>query len=66
MAKIEIKISLEKLIHDSFSELAQHLLDEHGVIVNSVSIDWQNMCSLNEPAFRVSSTRIDSERKILR
>lgn len=42
MASIEcnLTVAVERAIHDVFKETAQKLMDQHGVMVNDIVIEW--------------------------
>lgn len=39
-SKIEVKVSIEKAIHDALCAFAQQLADDHHVEIQSVQFDW--------------------------
>lgn len=40
MANQDKSISVESVVHGAFKEVAQRIMDQHGVTVTSVSFDW--------------------------
>ena len=40
MANQNKNVSVESVIHGAFKEVAQIIMDQHGVTVSSVSFDW--------------------------
>lgn len=40
MAKLEAKISVEKIVHAALTELVQNIFDTYGIQVNRVRFEW--------------------------
>ena len=63
MAKLSAKteVSVEKVVHNSLRETIQMLHDDHGLLVNGVSVDWIDLSQIGDIQFKISSLRIDTE-----
>lgn len=60
MAKVvgEVKVSVEKVIHDSLRNLIQGVFDEHGVMVKNVSISWFDFSTRNSEVKEISQVEL--------
>lgn len=59
-SKLSVSVNIEKVAHDMFRELAQKLLDEHGLQVRSVRFDWIDAFGLDGHEGRILSVGMES------
>lgn len=58
MAKLEVKICAEKvLVHDLIKDFAKSVFDQHGIRIDSVSIDWIDQSTFDKTDFIVRETK---------
>jgi len=43
MAEANVKISVEKVAHDSVKKLIQSIMDEHKLRIDDISINWRSI-----------------------
>lgn len=55
-ANLEVKVAIERAIHDRLRDVIQAIADQHGIRVESVSVDWSTHRAFGEkPAHTVST-----------
>jgi hypothetical protein len=55
---MEVKISVEKVIHDLLREAIQLIQDKHGIRVSQLNFDWQVSHTVGEePQYEVAAVR---------
>ena len=65
MAKAEdLSVSIEKAVHAAFAEMAQKIMDDHGVQVNNVVFDWVDVSDNNKVKAVLSGTNADTTVRI--
>lgn len=65
MADGNIKVSVESVVHDVLAELAQTLVNEHGVRLKSINFNWSGIEIMGETAqWNLLSVFIESEKRI--
>lgn len=58
MAKLEVNVTVEKtLVHDLIKEFAKSVFDQHGIRIDSVSIEWIDVSVMSKKDFIVKETR---------
>lgn len=43
---IKFEVSLEKAAHEAFKNLAKWLMEEHGLMIEAIHIDWATAASV--------------------
>lgn len=56
-ADFELKVSLERAIHDGIQQVLQQIWDDHKVCVREISVDWVDASSPADP--KMILTRLD-------
>ena len=60
-ANLKMKVSVEKVIHDSIRETLQMLVDDHGIMVNNVYVGWLDLSQADKPRHVVNRLTIETE-----
>lgn len=47
MASNEVKIAVEKCIHDGIKDVLLKIRDQHGIIVTDIRVDWIDVSAPN-------------------
>lgn len=66
MAKLESKItvSLEKIIHRELRNVLQHVWDDHGLRIESISADWMDVSTAGEINMRLMGVQVVTSTKV--
>lgn len=56
-----ITVAVERAMHDALRDLAQNLYDTHGVKLNSATISWNDISSIEGPRAIVDTIMANSE-----
>lgn len=62
-AKAEVKLSLEKAVHNALRDTAQELWDKHGILVKSVNFSWDSISTVEGDKFLLSQTTVETTTK---
>jgi hypothetical protein len=54
------KISIEKVIHNAFTETAKEIFDNHGIRVDSINFSWLEKQETEKREFIIDHTIIQS------
>ena len=60
-SKLKMKVSVEKVIHDSIRETLQMLIDDHGIIVNTISVKWLDLSQVDKEKYSICGLEIETE-----
>jgi len=55
-----ISVAVEKAVHTAFAEVAQSIMDKHGIQVNTVSFDWLDISNNVKTKALVTNTNVDT------
>lgn len=48
-SEIEVKVSVEAVLHSKISELLSQVAEDHGIRVSAVSVDWDEVQAIGGP-----------------
>ncbi len=60
MAKSEIVIPVEKVIHDSLRQIAETVWETHGICIKNVHFYWINVSGPDEQRFVLSDIEVET------
>ena len=61
MAKAEgISVAVEKAVHSALAELAQKVMNQHGIQINNVTFDWLDASDSGKIKSLVCGTNADT------
>lgn len=64
MAEIpKINVAVETAVHNVFANAAQRILEDYGVRVNQVVIEWSDSITSGDPYPGVSKVRMNTEKE---
>lgn len=62
-ADLELKVSVEKAIHEGLQKVLQQIWDDHKVCVRDISVDWVDVSTPAEPKMMMTSLDMRSTTK---
>lgn len=63
MAKAEINLAVETVVHKAFAALAQSIADQHGIRVNNVYFSWLDAGTTSENKYLLTEVSLDTSSK---
>jgi len=60
MAKAEITVGIESVIHSVLTDVVQRIADQHGIRVDGVEVDWLDVSTPADNRFMVRKIYIRS------
>lgn len=63
MAEANIEVAVEAAVHEAVRSLAMNLLKQHGLRLESVEIEWQDVSSLDASDFIIRNTKITTRKE---
>ena len=63
-ADLELKVSVEKAIHEGLQEVLQQIWDDHKVCVREISVDWVDVSTPAEPRMLLTSLDMRTSTKV--
>ena len=60
-SNLKMKLSVEKVIHDSIRETLENLYDDYGIKVNSVNVTWLDLSQVDKTIYGFSKLTVETE-----
>ena len=60
MAENKINVPIEKVVHDALKEVAQNVMDEYNIRINSINFGWVDISTHQKRRFIVDYTNANT------